>query len=547
MRLQLLLGEVYRMSIIGNHRIEENIDQGIAPVFQESKFLSDINNTKDSFRDFYSVNPPFGYVGIEVDKETGRLRYRVIEPSIEENEIWILKELKDVILEKMDIPLSIVDDRSTMEKYLRELTDVEFKRLKKRVALESKEKYLYYLFRDFLGYGIIDILMIDPKIEDISCNGLDTPIYVWHMDYESIASNVMYSSKTELDRIVTRLSYQTGHQISIAQPLVEGTLPEGHRIQLTMEEVSKHGKTFTIRKFRRSPFTIIDLIKFGTLSPEVAAYLWIIIENLRSVMICGATASGKTALLNCLSSFINPEKKVVTIEDTRELRLHGNWIPLVTRQSYLPGVKEISLFDLLKAALRQRPDYIIVGEVRGEEAYTLFQSIAVGHGGLCTIHADSVKSVIKRLLSRPMNIPEMMLPLMNVIIHIGRVKKDDKIVRRVMNISEIVSKSTPNVSQISEIAEFKTRFEWDPVSDSFIFKGPLEVDYFLETYQDVFSLISETSHIPIETIIEEQKRRELILKWMIKKNIQSVQQVSEIIRNYYTDPDNTYRRVRLGV
>ncbi len=547
MRLQLLLGEVYRMSIIGNHRIEENIDQGIAPVFQESKFLSDINNTKDSFRDFYSVNPPFGYVGIEVDKETGRLRYRVIEPSIEENEIWILKELKDVILEKMDIPLSIVDDRSTMEKYLRELTDVEFNRLKKRVALESEEKYLYYLFRDFLGYGIIDILMIDPKIEDISCNGLDTPIYVWHMDYESIASNVMYSSKTELDRIVTRLSYQTGHQISIAQPLVEGTLPEGHRIQLTMEEVSKRGKTFTIRKFRRSPFTIIDLIKFGTLSPEVAAYLWIIIENLRSVMICGATASGKTALLNCLSSFITPEKKVVTIEDTRELRLHGNWIPLVTRQSYLPGVKEISLFDLLKAALRQRPDYIIVGEVRGEEAYTLFQSIAVGHGGLCTIHADSVKSVIKRLLSRPMNIPEMMLPLMNVIIHIGRVKKDDKIVRRVMNISEIVSKSTPNVSQISEIAEFKTRFEWDPVSDSFIFKGPLEVDYFLETYQDVFSLISETSHIPIETIIEEQKRRELILKWMIKKNIQSVQKVSEIIRNYYTDPDNTYRRVRLGV
>ena len=536
------------MSIIGNHRIEEDsLDQGILPNLQNVEFPYDLNNVKNSFRDFYSVSPPFGYVGIEVDSETGRLRYRILEPNVEENEKWILKELKDVIIERMDVPLSILDDRSAMEKYLRELTDVEFSRLKKKVAIESEEKFLYYIFRDFLGYGIINILMLDPKIEDISCNGLDTPIYVWHRDYESIATNVTYSSKTELARIVTRLSYKTGHQISVAQPLVEGTLPEGHRVQLTMEEVSKRGKTFTIRKFRSNPFTIIDLIKFGTISPKVAAYLWIIIENLRSVMVCGATASGKTALLNCLSSFINPEQKVVTIEEVRELRLHENWIPLVTRPSYQPGVKEVTLFDLLKSALRQRPDYIIVGEVRGEEAYTLFQSIAVGHGGLCTIHADSVKSVIKRLLSRPMNIPEMMLPLMNVIIQIGRIKKEGKIVRRVMNVSEIVSRPISNVAQITEIVEIKTRFEWDPETDSYIFNEPSEIDHFLDNEKDVFTLISETNHIPLEQIIEEQQRRELVLKWMTKKNIQSVQKVSEIIRNYYTDPDTIYHQARLGV
>lgn len=544
----MLLGEVYPMSIIGNHRIEEDsLDQGILPNLQNVEFSYDLNNVKNSFRDFYSVSPPFGYVGIEVDNETGRLRYRILEPNVEENEKWILKELKDVIIERMDVPLSILDDRSAMEKYLRELTDVEFSRLKKKVAIESEEKFLYYIFRDFLGYGIINILMLDPKIEDISCNGLDTPIYVWHRDYESIATNVTYSSKTELARIVTRLSYKTGHQISVAQPLVEGTLPEGHRVQLTMEEVSKRGKTFTIRKFRSNPFTIIDLIKFGTISPKVAAYLWIIIENLRSVMVCGATASGKTALLNCLSSFINPEQKVVTIEEVRELRLHENWIPLVTRQSYQPGVMEVTLFDLLKSALRQRPDYIIVGEVRGEEAYTLFQSIAVGHGGLCTIHADSVKSVIKRLLSRPMNIPEMMLPLMNVIIQIGRIKKEGKIVRRVMNVSEIVSRPISNVAQITEIVEIKTRFEWDPETDSYIFNEPSEIDHFLDNEKDVFTLISETNHIPLEQIIEEQQRRELVLKWMTKKNIQSVQKVSEIIRNYYTDPDTIYHQARLGV
>jgi len=536
------------MSIIGNHRIEEeNLDQDIPPTSQDVKFLHGLNNTKDSFRDFYSVNPPFGYVGIEVDKETSRLKYRVIEPSVEENEKWILKELKDTLIEKMDIPLSILEDRSSMEKYLKDLTDIEFNRLKKNVAIESEEKFLYYLFRDFLGYGIMDILMLDPKIEDISCNGLETPLYVWHRDYESIETNVMYSSKTELARIVTRLSYLSGHQISVAQPLVEGTLPEGHRVQLTMEEVSKRGKTFTIRKFRHNPFTIIDLIKLGTISPQVAAYLWIVIENLKSVMVCGATASGKTALLNSLTSFIVPEKKVVTIEEVRELRLHENWIPLVTRQSFQPGVKEVTLFDLLKSALRQRPDYIIVGEVRGEEAYTLFQSIAVGHGGLCTIHADSVKSVIKRLLSRPMNIPEMMLPLMNVIIQIGRVKKGEKIVRRVMNVSEIVSRPISDISQITEIVELKTRFEWDPESDSLIFNDPSVVDHFLDDYKDILSIISKTSHVPIEKLIQEQQRRELVLKWMTKNNIQSVQKVSEIIRDYYTDPDNVYHQARLGV
>ncbi len=536
------------MSIIGNHRIEEEgLDHDMSSISPDMQFLHDINNTKNSFRDFYSVNPPFGYVGIKIDKKTSRLTYQVIEPRIEDNEKWILKELKNVLIEKMDIPLSLLDDESSMKKYLKDLANIEFNRLKKKVAIESEDKFLYYIFRDFLGYGIMDILMHDPKIEDISCNGLETPIYVWHTDYESIETNVMYSSPTELSRIVTRLSYQTGHQISVAQPLVEGTLPDGHRVQLTMEEVSKRGKTFTIRKFRRNPFTIIDLIKLGTLSPQVAAYLWILIENLRSVMVCGATASGKTALLNCLSSFINPENKVVTIEEVRELRLHENWIPLVTRHTFQPGVKDVTNFDLLKTALRQRPDYIIIGEIRGEEAYTLFQSIAVGHGGLCTIHGDSVKSVLKRLLSRPMNIPEMMLPLMNVIIQISRVKIGDKVARRVMNVSEIIGRPISAISQISEIAEIKTRFEWDPESDSYIFNEPSKGDYFLDDYKDVLIIIAEASHIPVEKLIQEQQRRELVLKWMTKKNIHSFQKVSEIIRNYYTDPDNIYQQARLGV
>ncbi|RLI06263.1 hypothetical protein DRO24_05090, partial [Candidatus Bathyarchaeota archaeon] len=403
-----------------------------------------------------------------------------------------------------------------------------------KVAEEAEEKFIYYLKRDFLGYGKIDILMKDPNIEDISCNGIRTPIYVWHRRYESLPTNVSYDSEEELDAIVRRLAYRSGHQISIAHPILEGTLPEGYRIHLTLDEVSKRGNTFTIRKFRANPYTIIDLINFGTLSTEIAAYLWILIDNLRSIMICGATASGKTSLLNAIGMFIRPEMKVVTIEEVRELRLHENWIPMVTRPSFQPGVEEVSLYDLLRSALRQRPDYIIVGEVRGEEAYTLFQAIAVGHGGLCTIHADSVDAAIKRLLTKPMNIPKMMLPLMNVLILIRRVKLGEEIARRVVAVEEITG-----ISPDGEVM-LERRYEWNPEDDSFIYHPPSGRG------RDVYGQIMEMTHIPREKLMEEQARRERILRWMVEKGMNTYEEVSKVIRDYYLKPEEVYSAARMG-
>jgi len=334
-----------------------------------------------TFRDYYEVNLPFGFVGIALDEETGNLRYLTLEPTLTEEEQEILLRLKGILIERMDIPLSVLKDEESMEAYLRDQIQRAFRRFKRQVAKESEDKYIYYLKRDFLGYGKIDLLMLDPNIEDISCNGLETPLYIWHRNHESIPTNIIYESPNELDAIVTRLAYKAGRQISVARPILEGTLPEGYRVHLTLDEVSTRGDTFTIRKFRHNPYTIVDLIRFGTVSASVAAYLWVLVDNLRSVMISGATASGKTTLLNSVCMFVRPEMKVVTIEEVRELRLHENWIPMVPRPSFQQGVDDITLFDLLKSALRQRPDYIIVGEVRGEEAYTLFQSIATGHGG----------------------------------------------------------------------------------------------------------------------------------------------------------------------
>ena len=268
----------------------------------------------------------------------------------------------------------------------------------------------------------------------------------------------------------------------------------------------------------------------------MAAYFWILIENLRSIIVAGATASGKTALLNSMSMFIRPEMKVVTIEEVRELRLHENWIPMVTRPSFQAGVQEVTLFDLLKSSLRQRPDYIVVGEVRGEEAYTLFQSISVGHGGLCTIHAENVETVEKRLLTKPMNIPPMLIPMMNVIVLISRTKLRETTVRRVLDISEITG-----TNDKTGRATFMKMYEWDPGSDSFIFRAKSAGE------SHIFKKITELKHVPMEILLEELKRREHVLKWMVREDIKSYNDVADVVREYYLNPNDVYNRARLEV
>ncbi|MFA9496442.1 MAG: type II/IV secretion system ATPase subunit [Candidatus Bathyarchaeota archaeon] len=432
----------------------------------------------------------------------------------------------------MDVSLDVLKDPEQIDAYLRTQVQLLFKKFEREIPKESEDKFVYYLNRDFLGYGKIDLLMRDENIEDISCNGVNTPIYVWHRQYESIPTNVIYETEDELDKIVIRLAYRSGRQISISHPIMEGTLPEGFRVHLTLKEVSKRGDTFTIRKFRENPYTVVDLIKNNTISAEIAAYLWLLVEHGRSVMICGATASGKTTLLNSLSMFIKPEMKVVTIEEVRELRLHENWIPMVPRFSYQPGVTEITLFDLLKSALRQRPDYIIVGEVRGEEAYTLFQAIATGHGGLCTIHSDTVDYAIKRLLSRPLNIPAMMVPLMNVLLQIRRVNIGDKVMRRADTVTEVIGLSTSDQVQIEH------RFKWDSIDDSYRFQESSG------SGESTFKQISNLRNVPEGTLKEEMQKRTLILEWMVTKNINTYAQVSELVHNYYRNSEEVLTRAR---
>ena len=486
-----------------------------------------------TFKEFYPVNPPFGHVGIQVDTRSGKLQYLTVEPTMAKEEKEAIAKLKRILMEEANTPLSVLKDAARADEYLTNQIKRAVKNFQLQVSGDSLDKFIYYVKRDLLDYGILDIIMRDMSIEDVSCNGIGIPIYVWHRYYESIPTNVKYSSKDELDAFITRLAYKSGHQISVSRPILEGTLPEGFRVHLTLDEISKRGDTFTIRKVRATPFTIIDLINFGTVSPHMAAYFWTLVDNLRSIIVAGATASGKTSLLNSIAMFMKPEMKVVTIEEVRELVFHENWIPMVTRPSFQPGVEEVTLFDLLKSSLRQRPDYIIVGEIRGEEAYTLFQSISVGHGGLCTIHAENVETVEKRLLTKPMNIPPMLIPMMNAIALVERTKIRDITVRRVLDVSEITG-----VDDRTGRAKFLKIYEWDHERDFFVFRLKSASDSYL------FKKICDLRHVAMNDLLNEMGRREQILTWMVRKGVRGYEDVAAVIREYCLNPEEIYNRAR---
>jgi flagellar protein FlaI len=406
-----------------------------------------------------------------------------------------------------------------------------------KVAPEAIDKLVYYVIRDFVGYGKIDSLMKDHLIEDISADGVNIPIYVWHRMYESIPTNIIFKEEAELDSFIIRMAYLSGKNISIASPMLDASLPDGSRIQLTYgNEVTKRGSTFTIRRFRVDPLTISDLIAFKTISPEMAAYLWYVIENRASVLVAGGVASGKTTMLNCLSMFIKPEMKIVSVEDTQELNLpHENWIPSVVRLGFGREDKRsgsITLFDLLKAAVRQRPDYIIVGEVRGEEAYTLFQAMATGHLGMCTLHAESVEAAMNRLESEPMNIPKTLIAMTNVIMVMGRMEIDGRPARRVNTTTEVLGLNPEKTSIRTEEI-----FNWNLRFDKFVSSGKSAL---LEKQANKLG-ISE------EEVKRELNRRQAILEWMARVGIRRYTDVANIIREYYASPERVFQKARVGI
>lgn len=483
-----------------------------------------------SFIETYPVFEPFVYVGIE-QEPTGALRYVVIEPALTPAESELLEQIKQMLKVALKIDVKTFKGGQEAEGYLRDEVLRIVKRFELKIRKPVFEKLMYYLVRDLMRYGVIDPLMRDPLIEDISCNGPSIPLYVWHRDYESMPTNVVFPDQESLDKFIMRMAYISGRHLSVAQPIIDASLPDGSRIQMTYgTEVTKRGSTFTIRKFKEDPFSITDLIRLGTLNSEIAALMWFILENKGSILVAGGTASGKTTTINCLSMFIRPEAKVVTIEDTPEIRLaHVNWIQSVTRVG-IGGIGEIDLYDLLKAALRQRPDFIIVGEIRGAEAVTLFQAISTGHAGLSSIHADSVPAVLRRLVSEPMNIPRTLVPAINFILLQARLTIGERPARRILSVSELVGLDPRSNEFITNDV-----FIYQPVGDTFTYGGR---SYIAER-------MAKSRGMSYEELRKELTDRKAVLDWMVQKRIRRYQDVAEVIGSYYRDKEALLNQVRI--
>ncbi|MDI6847683.1 MAG: type II/IV secretion system ATPase subunit [Candidatus Bathyarchaeia archaeon] len=489
------------------------------------------------FREVYPIQEPYVYAAIVKDPETQKIMYEIVEPTLQKNEEERLKEIKTFLMEEVDVNLKEIETKEKAESYLKEKAKELIKKYRIKVSAEAVDKLIYYIIRDFIGYGKIDPLMKDHLIEDISADGVNIPIYVWHRIYESLPTNIIFKDEAELNSFIIRLAYLSRKNISIASPMLDASLPDGSRIQLSYgSEVTRRGSTFTIRRFRIDPLTISDLIAFNTVSSEMAAYLWYVIENRASVIVAGGVAAGKTTMLNCLSMFIKPEMKIVSVEDTQELNLpHENWIPSVVRLGFGHEDKKggsITLFDLLKAAVRQRPDYIVVGEVRGEEAYTLFQAMATGHLGMSTIHAESVEAVINRLESEPMNIPRPLIAMMDVIMVMARTEIEGKPARRATTTTEVLELDRKTNRILTEEV-----FSLNPKEDKFIFSGHSSL---LEKHVKKLG-ISE------ENVKRELHCRKIVLEWMVHKGIRCYTDVANVIREYYANPNRVYQKARIGL
>ncbi len=481
------------------------------------------------------VNEPYTYVRIRYDNRSNEYIYEVIEPDLDEDEEALLHTVKERLIE--DVELVNLKEEEDRVKYLEKHIHRILREMDITLRPVFEKRILYYIRRDFLGYGPIDVIMNDVDPEDISCDGVGIPLYVFHRKYGSMKSNVQFDDAAELDNFVVWIAQRSGKHISVADPMLDATMPDGSRLQQTLgTHVTQRGSSFTIRRFEEEPYTPINLIHFKTFNPEMMAYAWIAMETGQSMLICGGTASGKTTTLNAILLFIPPQMKIVSIEDTRELNLpHDNWVPLLTRSGFGEmddsGIKagEIDMFELLQAALRQRPQYLMVGEVRGPEAYVVFQAMATGKAAYTTFHADDVQTLVNRMENEPINLPRALVAALDIVLLQGKVKVGTKMTRRIKAVTEVVGVEPDSNELITNNA-----YTWNPADDTFNYSG----------HSYVYSKVAQSKNWTSREMEREVKRRKMVLEYMNLKGITNYKDFTRITASYYRDKQAMMDMVR---
>ena len=472
----------------------------------------------------YMVIAPYVSIHVYWDVKSREVIYDVEEPILSEEDKKNLKRVEQAMSEMINVNM-VGDDKSqeNLLDYIDKTARLIISELAIAVEEEVYRNMFYYLYRDFVGLNEIEAMMQDYFIEDIECNGAGEPVYIVHRVFRNIKTNVKFGEIDKLSNFVEKLAQKTGRYISYASPILDGSLPDGSRVNATYtEDISSKGPTFTIRKFTKTPWTPTQLLGFHTMSPEMLAYFWILLQYQSNMMIVGGTASGKTTLLNAVAFFIPQENRVVSIEDTRELNLpRENWLPSVVRGGVSEaGIGEVDMFSLLRSSFRQNPDYVIVGEVRGKEASVLFQGMASGHASISTMHADSVDSIIQRLETPPISLSPMLVNGLDCMAIMTHAIIDGKETRKLREIVEVI-KVQPDGTALTN-----TPFSWNPADDKFYSKKGSKL----------FDKIALKFGMPREKLQEEFEIRTKLLYVLFQNKVFGYDEVQRVINEYSKNP-----------
>ena len=465
-------------------------------------------------------------------------QYDVIKQNYSPEEKILLNEIRENLV---DLAISSGENfQPNEEKLLNDIKAFLFNKFStqhqnKNISNEYLDNLSGKLLRDIIGYGKIDSLIQDDELEEIMIIGVGKPLFVYHRKYGMMKTNIQFNEEQELLDLIDSMSREINRRIDQESPILDGRLKDGSRINATIPPVSADGPSLTIRKFKKDPLTVIDLINSKTMSLELAAFFWLCFDGLgvksANAIISGGTSSGKTTTLNALSAFIPPKERIITIEDTLELQIpHEHVIRMETRPANVENKGELTMNDLVKNSLRQRPDRIIVGEVRGEEAITLFTALNTGHSGFGTLHSNSARETITRLTTKPMSVPKIMIQAIDFIIMQNRIYTPSGIsYRRISEVAEIVG-IEEGVTQLNRI------FKWNPERDIID-----NVSVSSSTLTQIANLSGKSMH----EIYREIENRELVLKHMLNHNIHSVNDVNAFMELYYADPQKVLNGIIL--
>lgn len=460
--------------------------------------------------------------------------YEIKMPKLSKEELELIKQVRERAITEIHIdPATIPDPEERRRVFI-----TAVKKLLRETAPHYSEGRLEfladYIVQYMIGYGKLDPLVRDDNLEEIMVIGTNRPVYVWHRRFNMCKTNIVFEDEKEILNIIERIAREVGRRIDQQSPLLDARLPDGSRVNATIPPISLDGPTITIRKFKKDPLTIIDLIKYGTMSSEIAAFLWVLVDGLgvkpANILVAGGTGSGKTTTLNSLGMFIPPSERVISIEDTAELQLPvEHWVRLETRPPNLEGKGEITMDDLVKNTLRMRPDRIIVGEVRGPEARTMFTAMNTGHDGcMGTIHSNSARETIVRLESPPMNVPKIMIPALDIIIMQVRFHSRKKgTIRRVTEIAEVSGLE-------GESIQLNTLYKYDPAKDELVPTG---------VPSRTINILARHTGMSVREIELEIEKRKIILEWMMENGIRSIEKVGHYIRQFYIDEESLIKKI----